>query len=46
MAERGTSELVGQWLGARGFDYVSLNELNGFRNSSEFADWGRRAAAC
>lgn len=42
MAERGTSELIGSWLATRGYDYVSLNELNGFHNESEFQRWGAR----
>ena len=42
MGERGTSELIGAWLGTRVDDYVSLNELNGFHNESEFEAWGRR----
>jgi len=31
---RGTHELIGDWLQARGADYVSLNELNDFNASS------------
>ena len=49
MVERGASELVGSWLDARGDDYVTLNELNGFHNESEFAAWAGRhgfARAC
>ena len=40
--DRGTSELIGAWLDARAHDYVTLNELNGFHNETEFREWGRR----
>lgn len=40
MQERGAADLIGAWLQARDYDYVCLNELNGF-NESQFEAWAR-----
>ena len=39
--ERGAEDLVGSWLGARKFDYVALNELNGLGNATHLETWAQ-----
>ncbi|KAJ1456878.1 hypothetical protein M885DRAFT_149460 [Pelagophyceae sp. CCMP2097] len=40
MFERGTAAMIGAWLAVQGYNYVALNELNGF-NETGFRKWAR-----
>ncbi|KAJ8603844.1 hypothetical protein CTAYLR_000288 [Chrysophaeum taylorii] len=37
MKERGAEDLIGSWLAAKRYDYVAMNELNGYEN-----EWAER----